>query len=144
MSELNCESVCMAVMAMADGYRCALSSDQIRAHLEHCRDCREEVAKLQGLSRLLDSQERRQQVANTWTSIEARLPAPPTRSASAHRLPLATLGGLLLAYRLIEMLPDRNLDWLFRLLPVILVVVAFGYLKENPFKVNPELRFEGE
>jgi len=33
---------------------------------------------------------------------------------------------------------------LFKLLPIILVVAAFIYLRENPFKVNAELRFEGE
>lgn len=145
MSELNCENVCMAAMAMADGYQSPLSSDEIELHLKSCAGCRQETAQLRALSSLLDAQERQQQVANTWTSIEARLPSvAPEQSASPHWLLFILLGGLLLAYRLVEMLPDRDLDWFFKLLPLIFVVATFIYLKENPFKINAELRLEGE
>lgn len=145
MTEINCESVSMAAMAIADGYESALSADQIKAHIEHCSDCRQEVAELRALSSLLDAQKRQPQVADTWTSIEARLPTVPTEQrASTHSRPLMILGVLLLGYRLFEMLPDRDLVWLFKLLPVIFVVAAFSYLRENPFKINAELRLEGE
>ena len=145
MTEVNCENVCMAAMAIADGYQSALSSDEIKLHLENCAACRQGIAQLQAFSSLLDTQKRQQQVANTWTSIEARLSAkPPVRSASPHWLLFMLLGVLLLGYRLVEMLPDRNLDWFFKLLPVIFVVTAFIYLRENPFKINAELRLEGE
>jgi hypothetical protein len=52
------------------------------------------------------------------------------------------LGLLLLGYKLIEMIPDRDFGLLFKLVPILLTVVVFGYLKENPFKINPELRGE--
>jgi anti-sigma factor RsiW len=145
MTELNCESVCMAAMAMADGYQSALSADEIKTHIENCPDCRQEVAQLQALSTLLDTQERQPQVADTWTSLEARLPARPAeQSASPQRHLFLLLGVLLIGYRLVELLPDRNLAWFFKLLPVILVVAAFSYLRENPFKIRAELRLEGE
>jgi predicted anti-sigma-YlaC factor YlaD len=145
MTEINCESVSMAAMAIADGYESALSADEIKAHIENCSDCRQEITEVQALSSLLDAQKRQQQVANTWTSIEARLPTVPTEQrASTHWRPLMILGVLLLGYRLVEMLPNRDLAWLFKLVPVIFVVAAFMYLRENPFKINAELRFEGE
>ncbi|MGH9871278.1 MAG: hypothetical protein ACRD9S_02295 [Pyrinomonadaceae bacterium] len=145
MTEVNCENVCMAAMAMADGYQSALSSDEIKLHLENCATCRQEIEQLQALSNLLDTQKRQQQVANTWTSIEARLPAvAPEQSTSPQRYLFLVLGTLLLGYRLLEMLPARDLDWFFKLLPVIFVVAAFTYLRENPFKINAELRLEGE
>ena len=142
MTEINCESVSMAAMAIADGYESALSADEIKAHIENCSDCRQEITELQALSSLLDAQKRQQQVADTWTSIEARLPTVPVEHT--HSRPLVILGVLLLGYRLVELLPDRDLVWLFKLLPVIFIVAAFSYLRENPFKINAELRFEGE
>jgi hypothetical protein len=145
MTEINCESVCMAAMAIADGCQSALSAAEIKAHTQNCSDCCQETTELQALSSLLDAQKRQQQVANTWTSIEARLPTVPAeQKASTHLRPLMILGVLLLGYRLVEMLPDRDLVWLFKLLPVIFVFAAFSYLRENPFKINAELRFEGE
>ena len=57
MSELNCESVSMAAMAIADGYQPELSSEQIGTHLASCADCRREVGQLQELSSLLGTQD---------------------------------------------------------------------------------------
>jgi hypothetical protein len=144
MRELNCESVRMAAMANADGYS-ALPSDEIEAHTKNCPDCRLEIAQLRALSSLLDAQERQPQFADTWTSIAARLPAESgEQSVSPQRHLFLLLGVLLLSYRLVEIIPDRNLDWLFKLLPIIFVVAVFSYLRENPFKINAELRLEGE
>jgi len=42
------------------------------------------------------------------------------------------------------MIPDRDFGLLFKLLPVVLVIAAFTYLKENPFKIHSELSLEGE
>jgi len=135
----------MAAMAIADGYQSDLSVDEIKTHTTTCPDCRQEIQQLQALSSLLDSQKRRPQVANTWTSLEARLPAGPAEQSPAlQRYLFPLLGVMLLAYRLVEMLPNRDVIWLFKLLPIILVAAAFIYLRENPFKVNTELRFEGE
>jgi predicted anti-sigma-YlaC factor YlaD len=144
MRELDCESVRMAAMANADGYS-ALSSNEIEAHTKNCPDCRLEIAQLSALSSLLDTQKRQPQSADTWASIAARLPAESAKqSVSPQRQLFMLLGVLLLSYRLVEIIPDRNLDWLFKLLPIIFVVAVFSYLRENPFKINVELRPEGE
>jgi hypothetical protein len=145
MTELNCESVCMAAMATADGYQADLSPNEIKTHLTDCADCRQEIEQLRALSSLLDTQKRQPQVADTWAALEARLPAGPAEQSPAPQRNLfLLLGVMLLGYRLVEMLPDRDLIWLFKVLPIILVAAAFIYLRENPFKLNAELRFEGE
>ncbi|CAN5768081.1 hypothetical protein BH20ACI3_BH20ACI3_22280 [soil metagenome] len=41
------------------------------------------------------------------------------------------------------MIPDRHLGLLFKLVPILLVIAAFSYLRENPFKINFELTLEG-
>jgi hypothetical protein len=135
----------MAAMAIADGYQADLSPDEIKTHITNCGDCRQEIEQLRALSSLLDTQKRQPQVANTWTGLEARLPVGRAEQSPAPQRNLFLLLGLvLLGYRLVEMLPDRDFIRLFKLLPIIFVVAAFIYLRENPFKVNAELRFEGE
>jgi hypothetical protein len=135
----------MAAMAIADGFQADLSPDEIKAHTTNCADCRQEIEQLRALSSLLDTQARQPQVANTWTGVEARLPVGPAEQSPAQqRYLFPLLGAMLLGYRLVELLPDRDLIWLFKLLPIILVVAVFVYLRENPFKINAELRFEGE
>ena len=144
MSDLNCESVSMAAMAIADGYQSELPLELIEAHLASCADCRRELGQLQALSNLLDTQERRLRTENLWGRIERRLVgARSTRTSTA--LPsFIFLGVLLLGYRLVELIPDRDFSFLFKLVPVLLVIAAFSYLRENPFKINCELRLEGE
>lgn len=145
MTELNCETVCMAAMAIADDYQPELSSEQIAVHLAICSDCRREVGQLRALASLLDTQERRQPTEDVWKRIQPRLPdASAIQSTSQAWHPFLLLGALLLSYRLVEMIPDRDFGFLFKLVPVLFVIAAFSYLRENPFKIDSELRLEGE
>lgn len=144
MNELNCESVSMAAMAIADGYQPELSSEQIGTHLASCANCRRELGQLQELSSLLDTQKRRLRTENLWQKIERRMPNVTHTRTSQVSASFMFLGALLLAYRLVELLPDRDFSFLFKFVPVLLVIAAFGYLRENPFKINSELSLEGE
>ena len=144
MSELNCESVSMAAMAIADGYQPELSSEQIGSHLASCADCHREVGQLQELSSLLDTQQRRLRTENLWQEIERRLPHVARTRTSHVSTSFMFLGALLLGYRLLELIPDRDFSFLFKFVPVLLVIAAFSYLRENPFKINSELSLEGE
>jgi hypothetical protein len=141
MSELNCESICMAAMAMADGYQAEVSAEQIDMHLADCADCRRELGQMRTLETLLAGQKRQQRSEDIWAGVVRHLPDAP-HSTSQTWQPFALLGVLLLGYKLAEMLPDRDFGLLFKLVPVVLIVAAFGYLKENPFKINAELRLD--
>jgi predicted anti-sigma-YlaC factor YlaD len=142
MTELNCESVSMAAMALADGYHSEVSAEQIEAHLDNCADCLQELGQLRALATLLAGQKRQQQQSeHIWAAIGGRLPGAPQKASRTWR-PFALLGLLLLAYKLVEMIPDRDFGLLFKVAPILFVVAAFGYLKENPFKINAELRLE--
>jgi predicted anti-sigma-YlaC factor YlaD len=144
MTKPDCEIVCMAAMARADGYVSELSVDQMEAHLAECPDCRNEVQQLQALAGMLAGQKRQQPSEDVWRKVSDRLPrAVPSRITSRTWFLLVVLGVLLLGYRLLEMIPDRHFGILFKLVPVLLVVAAFSYLRENPFKINTELKLEG-
>lgn len=145
MTKPDCEHACMAAMAMEDGYVSELSADQIEAHLANCSDCRREVGQLRALANLLDAQKRKHGTADVWKQVKPRLPnASPGQSTSQAWYPFLLLGVLLLGYRLVEMIPERNVGLFFKLVPLILVIAVFSYLRENPFKINSELRLEGE
>ena len=122
-------------------------SEQIEAHLADCADCRREVAAASGaLSSLLDTQERQQRTENVWKRIEHRL--PDASSCPEHFSVL----GIHLCFSVCycsatdssRCIPDRDFGFLFKLVPVLFVIAAFSYLRENPFKINSELRLEGE
>lgn len=144
MTRVACENVCRAAMAMEDGYVSDLSADQIETHLADCSDCRVEVRELRALTNLLEGQKRRQRNENVWERVEQYLPdTSKTSTSSRVRYPFVILGLLLLGYRLAEMIPDRHFGILFKLVPIILVIAAFSYLRENPFKINSQLTLEG-
>ena len=144
MNRSNCEITRIAAMAMEEGYVSELSAEQIEAHLADCSECRREVKQLRALATLLDGQKRIQRTENVWGHVEQHLPvALPTRSASQVGYPFVILGLLLLGYRLVEMIPDRHFGLLFKVVPILLVIAAFGYLRVNPFKINSELTLEG-
>ena len=149
MSKLNCESISMAAMALAEGYQSDLSAQQIQTHLASCSECRRELGQLEALSRVLDAQARRQRTEDIWPLIETRIErrfanAAPVQSSSPAWAAFVILGLLLLGYRIVELVPDRNFSLLFKVVPLLFVIAAFSYLRENPFKIAAELNLEGE
>lgn len=145
MTELNCESVCLAAMAILDGREAELSGETIEGHLTNCPACRDEVEQLTALEVLLGAQKRRAQTADVWSMIREQVTVDaPRKTTSPAWLPFMVLGVLLLGYRLIELIPKADLGMIFKVVPVLIVFAVFMYVKENPFKINAQLRLEGE
>jgi len=132
----------MAAMAIADGQYSELSSQQVEEHLAGCDDCRVEIGQLRTLTNLLDKQKRRERNESVWPQVKAQLPDAQSNRQSWY--PFLLLGVLLIGFRIVELVPDRDFGFLFKLIPIPLAIAAFSLLKENPFKINYELRLEGE
>lgn len=146
MSELKCESVCMAAMAMADGYEPTLSRDKIESHLAGCAGCRGEVGQLRAVMKLLDAQERGPRTEQVWNGVNDRL-GERRQLTNGHSFgwsPFLLMGSLLLCFKVVELAPRWNAGMLFRLLPVLIAATVFVYIRENPFKVSRELKMEGD
>ena len=145
MNRLNCEAVRMESSAASDGHRGSLEPAQLEDHLAQCGDCRSEIEQLGGLMRLLDSQKRRASNDQLWIGIEARLAAQtPASGASRDLRLLVPTGAVLLAYKLYEQLAVHNTPFQVKLVLLLVVIALFALLKENPFRINPELRVEGD
>jgi len=141
MSDISCERVCVAAMGAADGRQADLPADQIGAHLAGCAGCRREVEGLGALALLLDRQQRREHSADLWPLVAGRLQG--AAAGSSTRGAFALVGLMLLGYRLFEMLPERSPGLFLKVIPVLLAVTVFAYLRENPFRINPELGLGG-
>ena len=147
MQKVTCETIRIAAMAIADGQQAEMTemtSHRIEEHLADCATCRLEVDQLRAVNALMNMQQRQPQSEHLWTRIEMSLPETPmakNESTPSHLFKL--LGLFLIGYKLFEMIPDRNLGFLFKLIPILFIVAAFAYMKVNPFKINTELELEG-
>jgi predicted anti-sigma-YlaC factor YlaD len=140
MNELNCEDVLIAKMADADGEVTNLSRTQIELHIADCESCRHELEQMQAAAELLRRQSRSVIDADLWPAIEQRIGiTSPTHSGWKI---FALLSALLVAYKLLEMLPEQDPGFAFKLAPLLIVVVLFVFIKENPFRINTELILE--
>jgi hypothetical protein len=81
-----------------------------------------------------------EQHVDLWPAIENRI-AKRSNSVIGWR-PFALIGLLLVIYKLLEMLPARDLGLAFKLVPLVIVAFLFVLIKENPFRINTELVLE--
>jgi hypothetical protein len=137
MKELTCEDVLMAQMAAADGEEPAFSKEQLVAHMTDCANCQNELKQLLTLDRVLASHSLAEPHVNLWPAIEHRIAKPVLGWR-----PFALIGLLLIIYKLLEMLPARDLGMAFKLVPLVIVTSLFVLIKENPFRINTELVME--
>jgi hypothetical protein len=137
MRELTCEDVLMAQMAVTDGEEPAFSKELLAAHVTGCANCQSELKQLLALDRVLASHAVAEQHVDLWPGIESRI----TKSVLGWR-PFALIGLLLVIYKLLEMLPAHDLGLAFKLVPVVIVILLFVFIKENPFRINTELVME--
>ena len=137
MKELSCEDVLMAQMATADGEEPAFSKEQLAVHMTGCVNCQNELKQLLALDPVLTSHAVAEQHVDLWPAIENRI-AKPVLSWR----PFAVIGLLLVVYKLLEMLPAHDPGMVFKLVPLVIVVLLFVFIKENPFRINTELVME--
>lgn len=138
MKELTCEDVLMSQIAAADGEASEFSTQQLSAHIAGCANCQHELKQLQALDQLLTGQTLSESRVDLWPRIEKRI---AKRSGLSYR-PFALIGLLLVIYKLLEMLPARDPGMAFKLVPLVIVVLLFVFIKENPFRINTELVLE--
>src|ERR1700752_581701 len=136
MKELTCEDVLMSQLAVADGEEPFFSKQQLLGHIAAFSGCQHELKRLQALDQLFVGHALSESRVDLWPSIENRI---------AKRIswqPFALIGLLLFIYKLLEMLPAHDPGLAFKLVPLVIVVLLFVFIKENPFRINTELVLE--
>jgi anti-sigma factor RsiW len=141
MKELTCEEVLISQMAAADGEEPELTKQQLSTHIAGCANCQHELQQFRGLDQLLAGHTLSQEShVDLWPAVENRI-ARPAR-ATFRWQPFALIGLLLVIYKLLEMLPARDPGLAFKLVPLVIVVLLFILIRENPFRINTELVLE--
>jgi anti-sigma factor RsiW len=143
MTEINCESVSIAAMALADGEDSMLRAEEIETHLASCDRCRVEIEQLQSLNDFLSSQQRVKEQVEFWPGVNERIEATAGDRALRWRL-LLLLVIPLFGYKFLLLLLNAAPSLWIKLVPIALVITVFVYLKTNPFKINCELSLKGE
>lgn len=136
----ECEETIMSMMAEVDGETPILSAEQTARHLSGCEQCRMEIKRQEAVASLLRGRRRRADPVDLWLEIEKRMGNKPIARTDFFLL----LGAVLVIYKLLEMVPAQDPGFLFKLVPVVFIGALFFFFKENPFKINTELKLEGE
>jgi hypothetical protein len=144
MSDINCESVRIAAMALADGEEATLSMQEIETHLSNCQLCGEEIAQLHATNKLFSSQQRLRSQVDLWPMIDARIQASAASPAQSGWRVLLLFGIPLFGYKILLLGLQLTPSLWSKLVTVVLVIAIFSYLRANPFKINSELTLEGE
>lgn len=144
MTEIDCENVRVAAMAISDGEESSLKKEEIESHLLNCAACREETEQLRATSQLLSSQQRVKPEVNLWPTISERIHSNVAATQPFRWRVLLLFGLPLFGYKFFLLLVQAAPSLWSKLVPVILMIAIFTYLKTNPFKINSELKLEGE
>ncbi|HEY7911831.1 MAG TPA: hypothetical protein VIG62_07955 [Blastocatellia bacterium] len=136
----ECEETVLSKMAEMEGEPPLISEEQTARHLIGCEKCRMEIKRQQAAANLFRGQKRRADEVSLWSEIEKRISDKPIVRRDFFLL----LGAILVIYKLLEMIPSQDLGFLFKFVPIILIAALFFFFKENPFKINTELKVEGE
>lgn len=102
-----------------------------------------EIKRQEATVNLLQRQKRRAGAADLWFEIEKRINDKPVPEPVAWRYVFLLLGAILVIYKLLEMIPAQDFGLTFKFVPLIFSLVLFYLLKENPFKIDIELKLEG-
>jgi anti-sigma factor RsiW len=137
MTDINCESIRISDMALADGEESPLDREEIDAHLRNCDRCRAEIEQLRAMNVLL--QKRLRPEANLWSQVSERLEATAGTTPSFSWRLLLLFGIPLFGYKALLLSLQAAPSLWSKLVPIILVIAVFSYLKTNPFKINCEL-----
>jgi hypothetical protein len=140
----ECEATILSLMAVFDGEPPLLSAKQAAQHVIGCEQCQLEVKRQEAAANLLSGYKRRTDGVDLWLEIEKSLTHKPISKSLMGRNFFLLLGTILILYKLLEMIPSQDLGFWFKFVPVVFIAALFYFFKENPFKINTELKLEGE
>lgn len=124
-------------MAELDSEEPSISLERVNLHLKNCENCRNAVERMRTTDVLLRRMERRDQTADLWATINARIEAK--EGSAIGWVPFFICGVVLVIHKLLEMLLAEDFGLAFKLMPLVFIVLLFALLRENPFKINAEL-----
>lgn len=140
MNKADCEKVLILKMAEMDGEADAVPAEMVTSHLGACASCRDAIDQLQRLDSLLENTVRNALEADLWPGIMEQVTARIDRGTRL--TPFLLIGVLMVIYKTLEFVPFHEFGMAFKLAPLVLIVAFFVFLKENPFRIDPQIEQE--
>jgi predicted anti-sigma-YlaC factor YlaD len=140
MKELSCADVLMAQMAVADREEPPFPKEHLDAHIASCANCQHVLEQATEFNQLLASHSLSEPRVDLWPAIENRIAKRPGSSLTWK--PFAIVGLLLVVYKLLETLPERDPGMVIKFVPLVILGLLFVLIRENPFRINTELMVE--
>jgi predicted anti-sigma-YlaC factor YlaD len=140
MKTTDCETALMAKMAEADGEASGILLDEVDRHISTCETCRVELEQLLDVNRRMSFERRADTSVDLWPMIKRQI--EPAREHKIAVWPFAVIAVMLVAYKLVEMVPARDPGLFLKVVPIVILIAFFVLVKENPFRINAELAME--
>lgn len=145
MNKEYCEKVRLSAMAISDGEQPLVPENEIASHLKSCNDCRIAVEQLHSAAKMLEDKKRKAYDINIVDEIEAALnTAKMQPKYSEYLRHFIALGLVLFILKIVDVSSALTAVGTARFLPVIVVIVFFVLIKQNPFTINPNIQMKGE
>lgn len=139
----GCDRVRLQLMAAIDGeIEMAAASD--REHLSGCLSCRQWLSDVEAMDGRLQRLAYPDARADLWPAVEARVRQLEGKPDATRGLWI--IGGLILAWRILQLLIDLPLPALHPLVPCVAAAAALWQLAGDPLAVRisaPELQKRG-
>lgn len=139
MSTLTCEDVLMLKMAEANGEQIEISNET-KIHFERCGNCRREFEEIYGLDRLFNEQTRLEQHIDVWPLIGNSISS--THQKQITWWPFCVVAIILVGSKLFDVLPEHDPGFAIKIVPLLIAIILFVLIRENPFRLNSELTLE--
>ena len=139
----ECERARMTLMASLDGESDPPAAPDAQ-HLTTCGSCQQWLKDFQSMTGQLQGLSYPAARVDLWPVVEARVRESERRPALAQRLWL--IGGLVLAWRAIQLFVDLPLPVLHPIVPLVAAVAAIWVIAGDPLAIEtsaPELQKRG-
>jgi len=140
MNRSECENVMYAALARMDGEQPQLCEKETLDHLANCQSCRDELAELTSVLQPLNEQKRRVFSHDLWSDVEAALVSPAQALPDYKYIVMFSIFGMiLLVAKVLEVSPGIAPGPMIKLISIVVTIVFFCLLKQNPFQIREDL-----
>lgn len=139
MQQRPCEDVRLAAQALLDGERSGVTSREIQAHTADCDACRAALADLAAVHAALGRIDYEALDVDLWSGLRPQIALERPRPTPAEGTAILGLSGVLIAWRLAQLLLDVPAPVINSVVPLAAVVVVLWRLAGDPFAVQLSL-----
>jgi hypothetical protein len=134
-----CEDVLLAAQALLDGEQSGVTAQEIQAHTTDCAGCRAALEDLATVHAALGRMDYEALDVDLWSGLRPQIALERPRPTPPEGRLIFGLSGVLIAWRLAQLLLDVPAPVINSVVPLAAVVVVLWRLAGDPFAVQLSL-----